>query len=379
MIFSRLSFWNKWFADKQVGGEYKHHTYGEKDSLPLDLVKFVSQSGVAKRALNKYQSFVEADGFVDINAAYFRVNKNQKADSLLRSICNQIAYYKGFALLVKRNVGGEIISTENITFYPIRKMENGYFVYDENVGQKVKKKGVEPIIYAPYRGLNPTPEQIQTDIEIAGRNGEIVYAFMPSEENPIYPIPDYYAGIDDLITSNELQQFDLETVINGFVVSAILTMIGDVDDEVKGSDGMTDMERLQSDLAEFTGQKKLANGRSQRNSLFVNFAPTKEQVPVLQTFDAKAMYEASTSKREFIERAVCRLFGVHPVLLGYSEAAVLGNDKALQNAAMELNKLVNPLQRLITDTMSSIYPTMNWTISEFKISTENVAATTVTD
>ena len=99
--------------------------------------------------------------------------------------------------------------------------------------------------------------------------------------------------------------------------------------------------------------------------LLVQFAKSKEEVPVLQQYDAKSILESSNSKRDTIGRAVCHLFGVHPVLVGYSDAAVLGNTQAISNASEELNKLVNPLQRMLTNAFKQLFPNNEWNISEY--------------
>jgi hypothetical protein len=78
--------------------------------------------------------------------------------------------------------------------------------------------------------------------------------------------------------------------------------------------------------------------------------------------------EASNTKRDIIERSICRLWGVHPVLLGYAEAAVLGNKDAIEQARGELRNAVNPIQRMITTAFTLLYgKTIDWTISEFGV------------
>jgi len=96
------------------------------------------------------------------------------------------------------------------------------------------------------------------------------------------------------------------------------------------------------------------------------FAPNKDSIPVLQPFDAKAIYDASNTKRELIERSVCRLFGIHPVLMGYTDAAVLGNQQALSNAVALLNNKINSFQRHISSAFNELFgEDYDFTISTF--------------
>jgi hypothetical protein len=59
---------------------------------------------------------------------------------------------------------------------------------------------------------------------------------------------------------------------------------------------------------------------------------------------------------------------VHPVLLGYAEAAVLGNDNAIKQAMAMLRQTVNPVQRLITQAFRNMFGgAIDWTVSEFGV------------
>ncbi len=90
-----------------------------------------------------------------------------------------------------------------------------------------------------------------------------------------------------------------------------------------------------------------------------------EEAPKFMPWDSKVLVEASINKRDQIERTVARWIGVHPVLLGYSDASILGNTQAISNASKDLTDFVNPLQRMISEAFKQIYPTMDWTITQF--------------
>jgi len=63
----------------------------------------------------------------------------------------------------------------------------------------------------------------------------------------------------------------------------------------------------------------------------------------------------STDKRDDVSRRVCRLFGIHPVLMGFSEATVLGNQQALANASEEASNDVKPDQEMITEAFKDVF------------------------
>jgi len=337
------------------------YSFGKTNQLPNNLMKWVLDSGTAKRAVSKRASYISADGFVEESAANFKVNAIQTADKILTEIAGYQSYFKGFALHVKRSAEG--IQVRTIPFQDIRKRLDGSFSYNPTYSAAKFDQSKEQIISA-FKGVRPL-----TDFELneIRANGELIYAYHRNADNPQYPIPDYYAGIEDIRTSSELQKFDFESVTNAFLPSAILTLVGNLDDSQKDESGKTEKDYFDETLEQFTGNVKNAEGKSGRMRLMVTTARTKDEIPSLQTFDAKAIVDASNTKREVIDRAVCRLFGVNPALVGFSDAAILGNQQALANASNEMCNDVISDQQLVTEIFAMLYPEItNWDITSFK-------------
>jgi hypothetical protein len=57
---------------------------------------------------------------------------------------------------------------------------------------------------------------------------------------------------------------------------------------------------------------------------------------------------------------------VPPVLIGFSEATVLGNQQALSNSQKELINTVNSEQRFITECLKTIFSELNLEITQFQ-------------
>ena len=336
--------------------------YGVDNLLPNRLLKYISDSGVARRAVSKVSEYIASDGFVDRTLADKKVNPKQTADKLLAEIANYAAFFNGFALHISRNAKGEIASVKNIPFQCVRQKTDLNFVeVNLTYGQPKYDKG-QSKTYPKYFG-EVLPVNLLT--KDTYKDGEVLYVFKETADNAYYPVPDYYAQIEDIRTSAEISKMDLELALNGFMPSMMITVVGDVDDVNKDDSGMTELDYVHEDFKQFTGQVKNSEGLSGRFKAMLNFAKTKEEVPVLQTLDIKSILDSSNAKRDVIDRAVCRLFGVHPVLLGYSDASVLGNTQSMANASLELNRVVNSAQRMITEAFEKLYPLGDWTISEY--------------
>lgn len=349
------------FVPEKVDRTKEIYTYGLDNRLPNNLMAWVLDSGTAKKAQAKRASYIYADGFADKNSADKKINKNQTANELLDEIAGYQSYFKGFALKVSRDGTKRIAAVECLPFQDIRKKTDGTFVYNPTLSS-VKYDKQKDIIIQPFKGI----EISDADFKNVVATGEIIYAYKKSADNPHYPIPDYYAGIEDILSSSELQKFDYETVLNAFITSAMLTLIGEADNEITDDLGKTQMDYLIETLEEFTGERKNSSGLSGRMRMLILTAKTKEQAPILTPFDSKVIIDASNSKREVIDRSVSRLFSVHPVLIGFADAAVLGNQQAMANASVELANDVLKDQLLIQEVFKKIHPEGKWDITKFR-------------
>jgi len=337
--------------------------YDTDNLFPNNLIKILAESGTATACVNKVDQFIQADGFVDENTSKIQVNSEQNADQLLSLISPCIATFQSFALYVTRTADGKRNATQYIDFEKLRKTISGNFIYNKNLGTKDFKE-IDNIIYPAFKKLDMTTEELAIQVEQFGNVGEIIYVYRRKVGQYTYPIPSYYSGIEDIKTDAELSKFEYEASVNSFMPSSILTIIGEVDDKTKDDKGKTSQDYLDDTLKEFTGGVKDKKGMSGRMKLAVLSAKTKEEVPVLQSFDVKAIMEAAGGATDRIARKVSRLFEVPPFLIGL-ESATGFNTKILVDQIDLFNKTVNSWQRMISSTMEILYPGLDWTISTF--------------
>jgi hypothetical protein len=331
--------------------------YGYDNLFPNKLLRYINESGTAKICVDKVAEYIDADGFVNDATTLYQFNKEQKGDDFLTDISQQVSIFGGFALLVKRNSFNEVKEAEVLSLDKIRKDRHDLkkLWYNKNVGNTQYQEKE----WKQYPAFNPNANNVFAEYP----QGEIAYFYKKSADNPHYPIPSYYAGIEDVISSAEISKMDLELALNGFMPSSLITFIGNPNQEIPDSHGKTVDDYYDEVLESFTGGVKDRDGLSGRFSLMKLWASNKDEVPVLQSFDAKSVMEASNAKRELINREVCRLFKVPPVLVGFSEATILGNQLALANAQKVLIDTVNPMQRFITDSLKTVF-NMDFSISQ---------------
>lgn len=339
--------------------------YGEDNLFPNNLIKTLAESGTATSCANKTDQFIQADGFSDDKTSEFIVNEKtgQTADNLLSLISSSVATFQAFALYVTRTADGKLFGVEYIEFDKLRKRMSGGFIFNKNFGNEYYKEK-EDKYFPEFKKRELTPIEFQEQINTYGEVGEVLYVFKQKVGQNIYPIPSYYSGIEDIKTDAELSKFEYETAVNSFITSAILTIVGDVDNTVKDERGKTDQDYLDDTLQDFTGSKKDKKGMSGRNKLTVLSAKTKDEVPVLQNFDSKAIMDAANGATDRIGRKVARLFEVPPFLIGL-ESATGFNTKILVDQIDIFNKTVNGIQRLISRELSYLFPDLDWSITTF--------------
>lgn len=351
-------------TEKKGDGYFR---YGWNDNLPLELIEAINNSGVAKKAAKKYAEYIQADGFVSPVASGFKVNSKQTADKFVGIFATSWSYFNAVVIHVSRLGNGRVGKSEVMPLQKFRRGINGTWFYNPTI-QTDKYRRDAWVELQDFQGEVASFEAMDINVNHFGGRGEILYVY---NGNPFdsghYGLPDYLAAFEDLKTSSELSKMDYEAVLNGFVLGGIMTFSG-VNETTEGEDGLTDRQRVEEAMTQFTGLQKNKDGLTSRFGVLAHFVETPEQAPTYTATDPKPILEASNTKRDIIERSICRLFGVHPVLLGYSEAAVLGNTNAIEQARKELREAVKPVQGLIEETMATMYgSSIDWTLSEYGI------------
>lgn len=340
-------------------GRYK---YGENDNLPNILLCLVQDSGTATSCVSKIDAFLQADGFVEKTSGKFKVNDEQTADDLLSEISSYHAINEAYALHISFSLDGDK-KVKSIPFEWVRKNYDGTFSVNEFFGTPEYKKSEDKILPA-YNPAN-TPEQnkviLQDELKKNGGKqlGSIFYVYRKKAGQLIYPVAEWYSGNSDVKSDSSISDFELENLENGFFPSAILTLIGKIDDKTKDKEGLTESDRLDINLKSFTGK----GNKKKRRSLMVLNADTKDQIPDLKSFDIKPILDGLTDCTDRVSRKVARIFGLPPVLIGIEEAGKLGSSQQLVNEISLFNFFINRRQRQISRTFQILFPEKDWTIS----------------
>ena len=330
------------------------YTYGAKDNLPQEWIEMIAANSTALRAVLKKAEYIAAKGFVKPELNDFLVTKGKTAHKLLIETAIQVAFFESVTWHIARSADGKIASADGFPFELCRRCIGGsQIAYNNTLGTNQLKN-----VWTHYPVFSKEVPNMK------GYKGEILYEWNKTPIAFNFPIPSWFAAEYTIRTGAELALMDLEQAENGFMASAMLTYIGQLDNVQKDVEGLTQQGRFERLMKKWTSKSKdPATGKSQRHSLITMTAASKEEVPVLQSFDVEGMITGSIEKKEAVDKDTCRAFNVNPVLMDWEGTAILGQDGALKNAKGLQADSVLPYQNMIKECFEKVFPDMGWNIT----------------
>lgn len=337
--------------------------YGKANLLPQELLHVVSDSGTATACIAQLAAFIQADGFTEEKENIQKVNPDQTAKELQAECSYYQGMYNGYALKILYALDGTVGEVESMRFDKIRKMENGDLVYNETLGTKEFKKSSN-VLYKPFDSAILPDERLKIiadDIENLGtQRGEILYMYTKTPLSKYYPVPQYYAGLNDLRSDGGLMNLEYRNIVRGFRPNVIIATVGEIDNTtIDKTTGKTDSQQFDENLLAFTGEDA--------NTVLHLQSPTKDGLPEITQFPLADLLDGVDKATDRVARKVCRHIGVPPVLVGLSMPEGLGNTQAIANNMKLFNHSIVNDQNLITSGFKMIWPEGNWTITTLNI------------
>ena len=335
--------------------------YDTDNKFPQNLINYIRESGTATRCVDELGRYSFAEGFVKETTAKMKFNETQNGNDIVEELLQQSIYFEGNALHISRKTDGTIDSVRVVPFENIRRAKN-YLIYNPTLSSDKYDQSKDKK-HPYFKGVKLTPEELAEVSAFGEDAGEILYIINKRPGTYIYPIPGYYASISDIETDAELSKYELETVNNSFLPSGILTIIGNINNEVKDDEDSTEWDEYQEQLEAFTGNVKNEKGESGRNKLLVLQAETKEQVPNYQALTNEAILNASETATKRIEGKVCRAFGVPPFIVGIGGTVGFATNIISDNITLFNNRVLK-IQNLATKGLKLCFPEMDFTLTQ---------------
>lgn len=345
----------------------QRYKIGTDDKLPNKLIKIVDGSGTAKSCIDKRRDFIFAKGFIDENVGKAFINKKQTANKLLKEICVYAAYFEGFFLNILYDLNGLPISVYHLKAEKFRPMQDGSWRFNERMGESLYKQS-EDIYFKTFEPDLSVPERrkrIADDIKTYGRQlGDIMMVSTPAAGflREIYPIPGFYSGIEDIESDGSLQVLEKRNLKKGWRANVIIETIGELDDKNQDEQGKTEQDYFDESVKSFTGEEGA--------SVMHLTSKSKESRAKVYPFNLAEILDATDKATNRIAYKVCRHTSVPPVLVGLTTPGQLGNTNEIVNHIKLFNLFVTNMKELIQDAFETIFPDIEWEISELSVIAE---------
>lgn len=344
----------------------KIYKYGTDDKLPQELIEIVFSSKNAVKGMRKRARYISAYGFTteeqNKKVVAFRDGVPMTASQLVKNMSVQQSLFQGRAYLVRRKMDGSIATVEDIEFELCRD-RGDHIGYNPTFGRNDYKEGAE-VKHPKFMGIKVSPSVVSANLEKYEGRGEIFYRFSKDANSWQFPVPDWFSGEFTIRTDSELDQMSYEQAVNAFITSGMLITYGEDDSLNEDENGQTPSQQLDESLRQFSGQKKNEYGMSSRYKLMRMSVGDKQQAPDFIKLQNEEVVNSATTFRDAIGRDVVRLWDVNPVLCGYADASILGNQQALANASLELANSVEGDQNEIEEDFMLLFGG-EWKLTKF--------------
>jgi hypothetical protein len=337
--------------------------YGENNLLPNQLLKAVEASVTASSCRNRKHEFIEGKGIKDYSIASLKLNPKQTSDDLIAELADIVGLFDGVALNVKYNSIGEPYYVYSLPFENTRKTDDGQFYVNDTLqlGKDLKKDRVYYDEFDRYESTSSRLRRMSEQIEEYGyQTGDIIYLFSKKAGQSEYPIPGAWAGMEEIEADSALGKLDWRNVKKGFRPDAILTTIGEIDDEEEDETGHTEQWYFDQNVKNFTGEDAAPIMHINVNSA--------DQRPQLDVFSQEKLLNSTTEAADRIGKRVCRAMDVPHVLIpGFAQQGQLGNTQEMLTSLKLFGNSVGRKQRIVSRALEQVFPQFDWAIEPLVI------------
>lgn len=302
--------------------------WGDRNNYPQYLYDTYTNCGVLKSIIDGCADFTFGKGVINNTGIE---GENQFGDTIEEVIDKIIIdrwIFGGFAMQVKYNKIGDIISLAHIDFRKCRINEACDTVFVNNRWDKW--------------GSNRYDKFHAFDRETGAEDGVQIYYYKGYRCRGIYPVPDYAASLVSAETLIKIGHFHYDELNNNFMASGIMNFNN-------GVPGKTEMEIVERKVNDkFCGVRNKGNRNTAR--LMVSFNTDKDHAT---TFDRLATDDLDTRYQTLYSSAMADVFislRCQPILFGlpsltgfadqnFDEAFDLLNDTHISKKQSEIKRI----------------------------------------
>ena len=328
-----------------------YYFFGELDNLPNSIIATVDNSGTATACIGRLEQFIKADGFIMEGMDGVKANKKQSLAALVDDVTTNVAYLNGLALRLIFDNAGAVKKLYCLPVSTLRRKGDG-FEYNALMGEVGKFENQTRFYpeFDPERTPSERAALIAEQVEkYKEQLGEVLYVFKKGlgRYYDKYPIPGYYASIEDLVSDGKISRLDLRNISQGFRTPVIIST-GPIDDQNEDDNGRTAQDYFDDALESFTGEDASPILHLKGN--------TEEFKPSVTTINVAEILDQTDRASDRIAKRVARVMEVPAILIGLGEGSKLGDTNEVKNQMALFALSVFKKQDLIKQAFDTLAP-----------------------
>ena len=314
--------------ENKIAGK-KYISYGEDNKYPDYLFTMYQNSTILQSIINGIIDYTIGQG---VSSKFLNEQINTDGETyedILKNIILDLMVTGGFAINGLRDANDNISELYWINISHIRLSEDGKTgYYDENITGWGSKPKEIPI-------FDPTKKQ----------KSFLFYYKGPSRG--LYPIPRWSGAIKAVETSCEISNYHLNSILNNFNPSAIISFNNGVP-----------AKNIQEDIEKRINKKFV--GSDNVNRFILSFSDNGDNQTTVQKLDSDSADQKfhtlkdSITEEIFIAfRATPALFGMNPENTGFSKT------EFLESFQLFYKTVIEPIQKSLNKVFGKIFDTSN--------------------
>lgn len=323
-----------------VGRDYIE--WGEKNKYPNYLYGLYNDCATLQSIINGLSDYTMGSGIV-VNHSKFNVEVNKNGETmsdLLQKVIMDYLIFGGFAIQVIRNALGEINELYWVDFLKLRSSKKNDVLYYSDDWSKSYGR-VKTIVYPKYQS--------------GDKNATSIFYYKGNKTRGTYPIPIWNAAVKYCEIEKIVAEYHLNEINNNFLSSKIVNFNSGVpNDEVKEEIEKTFVEK-------FTGYQNA--GR-----VMLSFNPSKDNEASVTSLGEDGFADRYTNLTQRSREQIFVAFRTQPILFGLQkENNGFSKDEYLQAFALCNRTIVQPLQKVLIDTIEKIIGKDTISITPFEV------------
>lgn len=330
------------------GGRKEWIDYGDKNLYPDFLIELMNSSSKHNSLLKKKVNMSAGNGFI-ITEENKEIIKNENGSENLNDIAFKNAYdlmvYGCYSLSITWSNDRKSIS--RISYIDSSKIRIAKELEDDSEMAKRQADGVDFYYVSPdwanTRKAKNKPEIVQGYSEkYNDASTQIIYVKEYRPGTSYYVLPDYISSVQWIQLDEQIANFHLSSVHNGFTPSMVISFKG-------GTPSEEERDALYRNI-----QDKYA-GTSNGSKVFITFSDNKDKAPEFIPIELSSSDERFLNLEGQIQQNIIIAHNATPIVAGVGIAGKLGTSaEVIENEKMFKSNVIDQKQRLLERTFNMI-------------------------